>query len=211
MTPIRIVAAVAALATAVAVSACSSDTATTNGHDGDAGQTTTEPAAQTSVAPAAFNADDVAFASGMIPHHQSAVELSALVAGRTENPELIDLAKQISAAQEPEIVTMQGFLEQWNQDPAETTAHSGHGGHAGPAMSGMVDAATMSKLRTLNGAEFDALWLQSMIGHHEGAVEMSETELAKGQNANAKELAQAIIDAQQAEILQMRQMLGANP
>jgi uncharacterized protein (DUF305 family) len=207
----RYVAAVAALAAATAVSACSSSTAPTNGHDGHATHSVAEAATQTSVRPAVFNSDDVAFATGMIPHHQQAVELSALVAGRTANPVLIELAKQISAAQEPEIVTMQDFLEQWNHNPPETTADSGHGDHAGTAMSGMVDAATTSKLPTLSGAEFDTLWLQSMVGHHEGAVEMSQTELAKGQNAGARKLAQGIIDAQQGEIAQMRQMLGRNP
>ena len=62
-----------------------------------------------------------------------------------------------------------------------------------------------------NGAEFDALWLKSMIGHHQGAIEMARAELANGQNVDAKSLAQKIIDAQQAEIEQMKTMLGTKP
>jgi uncharacterized protein (DUF305 family) len=205
MTPTRIVAAIAALAAATVIPACSSETASTTAPADHTGHSTVGPGGQQ----AAFNSGDVTFATGMIPHHQQAVELSALVAGRTANDRLIGLAHQISAAQEPEIVTMKGFLEQWNQSPPDTAG--GHGAHAGMGVNGMVDAATMSRLQTLNGAEFDTLWLQSMIAHHQGAVEMSETELADGRNADAKQLAQSIIDAQQAEIAQMKDMLGANP
>ena len=78
----------------------------------------------------------------------------------------------------------------------------------GMQMPGMVDDGTMSKLESLKGAEFDTLWLQSMIGHHEGAIEMANTEIADGANADAKTLAQEIVTAQQAEIAQMKQMLG---
>jgi uncharacterized protein (DUF305 family) len=72
----------------------------------------------------------------------------------------------------------------------------------------MVDGATMERLETLKGAEFDTLWLQSMIGHHEGAIAMANTEIADGADADAKDLAAEIVKTQQAEIDQMKQMLG---
>ena len=72
--------------------------------------------------PAGFNADDVAFATNMIPHHEQAVELSAMVPDHSTNPELIALANQISAAQQPEINAMKVFLVQWNENPADNTA-----------------------------------------------------------------------------------------
>ena len=75
-------------------------------------------------------------------------------------------------------------------------------------MQGMVDEATMTKLESLNGPEFDTLWLESMIGHHQGAIEMAKAEIANGENVDAKRMAQTIIDTQQAEIGQMKQMLG---
>ena len=75
-------------------------------------------------------------------------------------------------------------------------------------MQGMVDEATMTKLESLSGAEFDTLWLESMISHHQGAIEMAKAEIANGENVDAKRLAQTIIDTQQAEIGQMKQMLG---
>jgi uncharacterized protein (DUF305 family) len=154
--------------------------------------------------PAGYNADDVAFATHMIPHHQQAVDLSALVPERSTNPQVVDLAKQISAAQQPEIEVMKVLLVQWKENP---DADSGHGGHGG-AMQGMVDDATMTKLRSLNGAEFDKLWLDSMISHHQGAIEMAKAEIANGDNADAKNLAGKIVAAQEAEIGQMKQMLG---
>ena len=76
------------------------------------------------------------------------------------------------------------------------------------AMEGMVDAATMAKLGSLNGAEFDTLWLESMIGHHQGAIEMAKAEIANGENVDAIGMAKTIVDTQQAEIDQMKQMLG---
>jgi uncharacterized protein (DUF305 family) len=154
--------------------------------------------------PAGFNADDVAFATNMIPHHQQAVELSALAPDRSTNPELIELAKRISDAQQPEIQAMKVFLVQWNENPDNATGHQGHGA----TMQGMVDGATMTKLGSLNGSEFDTLWLESMISHHQGAIEMAKAEMANGENVDAKLLAQTIIDTQQAEIGQMNQMLG---
>jgi uncharacterized protein (DUF305 family) len=64
------------------------------------------------------------------------------------------------------------------------------------------------RLNSLSGAEFDEVWLESMIGHHQGAIEMAKAEIANGDNEDAKRLAQSIVDTQQAEIGQMNQMLG---
>jgi uncharacterized protein (DUF305 family) len=72
----------------------------------------------------------------------------------------------------------------------------------------MVDEATMSKLKSLNGGEFDKLWLESMISHHQGAIEMAKAEIANGDNVDAKSLAQNIVTMQEGEIGQMKQMLG---
>lgn len=201
----RIVTALAALVTAAALSACSNN-APADEHAGHGGHDT--DTAVITAAPAGFDADDVAFATNMIPHHQQAVELAALVPDRSTNAALIDLAQRISAAQQPEIETMKAFLVQWKENPQDSTDHQGHDGMH---MSGMVDQATMAKLATLRGTEFDRLWLTSMIGHHQGAIEMAKAELANGQNVDAKGLAQNIIDTQQAEIDQMNKMLGGTP
>ena len=209
-----LIAVLAALVTVLFVSACT--TPASDGHTDHEDGTDTSTA---QVEPADFNADDVKFATDMIPHHAQAVELSALVPDRSTNPALVKLAADISAAQGPEIETMKVFLVQWTggespaggqerSDPGNGTGgHEGHG-TGGMQMPGMIDDGTMTKLESLKGSEFDTLWLQSMIEHHRGAVDMGKAELANGANADAKTLAQAIVTTQEAEITQMKQMLG---
>lgn len=194
-TPVRIVAVAAALTTAVVVSSCSK----TEEHSQHATSSTTSSATV-----AAHNADDVMFAQMMIPHHQQAVQLADLAPQHTDNPALLKLASTIAGEQQPEIDAMKALLLQWGADPAMGD-HSGHGA----AMQGMVDDATMTKLESLKGPEFDTLWLQAMIGHHQGAIEMAKTEIAKGGSADMMTMAKSTVSAQQTEIDQMKQMLGA--
>ena len=196
--PARLVAALAAAAATLFLSSCGSSQS--DGHPETKPTDTPVITGQ----PAGYNADDIAFATNMIPHHKQAIELSALVPDRSTNPQLIDLAKKISAEQQPEINVMNVFLVQWKENP---DTDSGHGGH-GNAMQGMVDDATMAKLKSLNGADFDKLWLESMISHHQGAIEMAKTEIANGENVDAKSMANNIVTTQEAEIGQMKQMLG---
>lgn len=163
-------------------------------------------------AAARFNDADVAFAQMMIPHHSEAVEMAELANDRAENPEVTALAEQIRAAQEPEIAQLTGFLNAWGAEvpPAGSMAGMDHGGMSG--MSGMPGAMTpeqREQLRNATGAAFDQMFLTMMIEHHEGAIEQAETELEDGQNAEATELAQTIIDAQQAEIEEMQGILDA--
>jgi uncharacterized protein (DUF305 family) len=200
----RILTVLIALAAALFLSACTSTTGTAG--DGHTDHEHSDEPAVTGQ-PAGHNADDVAFVTDMIPHHAQAVEMSALVPERSTNPQVIELAAQISAAQQPEIDVMKVFLVQWKENPETDSGHEGHGS----TMQGMVDDATMTKLRSLQGAEFDTLWLQSMIGHHQGAIEMAKAELANGENVDAKRLAQTIIDTQQAEIGRMDEMLKDGP
>jgi uncharacterized protein (DUF305 family) len=194
-TSTRIIAGFAALASAVVVSSCTK----TEDHAEHASS-----AATTTAQVAVHNADDVMFAQMMIPHHQQAVELSALVPDRSTNSAVVKLAATISGEQQPEITAMKALLVQWEVNPDTAADHSDHG----MPMQGMVDDATMTKLRSLKGAEFDTLWLQSMISHHQGAIEMADTEIAKGQSPDMVSMAKNIVTAQQAEIDQMKQMLG---
>lgn len=198
----RLVALIAAFAAALLLSSCSDQAEQPSAGEGHTDHTQSESAGD---AQAAHNADDVSFAQNMLPHHQQAIELADLAPQRSTDPALLDLASAIAAAQGPEVEQMTQMLRSWGEDPAMD-----HGGHAGHDMTmpGMVDAATMQRLETLSGAEFDTLWLQSMIAHHQGAVEMAKAELANGENPEAKTLAQQIIDAQEAEIAQMNEMLA---
>lgn len=196
----RLAAIVLALFAALFLTSCSGSEDHTEAHPGEESASTAQPAG--------FNADDHAFATNMIPHHEQAIELSAMVPDHTTNADLIALAAKISAEQEPEIKTLRVFLVQWDENPDDGASQGEDGGHGGHgAMAGMVDEATMAKLQSLQGAEFDTLWLQSMISHHQGAIEMAKAEVANGQNDDVKRMAQTMIDTQQAEITQMNQML----
>ena len=153
------------------------------------------------------NADDIAFASNMVPHHEQAVVMAQMVPTNTTNQQIVDLANQIIDSQVPEIQAFRAWLMQW-QD-AQGNDASGHDGAGhGAAMPGMVDQATMDRLQSLNGADFDRLWLTSMIDHHRGAIAMAQDEIAHGQNPDVIYLARSIIAAQQAEIDQMKTDAG---
>jgi uncharacterized protein (DUF305 family) len=196
--PARLAALLAVVPAALFLSSCGNSQS-----DSHSGPTSADTPVITGQ-PAGYNADDVAFATNMIPHRQQAVELSKLVPDRSTNPQLIALAQKISATQDPEVNVMKVLLVQWKENPDTDSGHAGHGS----TMQGMVDEATMTKLRSLNGTEFDKLWLQSMISHHQGAIEMAKAEIANGDNVDAKSLANNIVTAQEAEIGQMKQMLG---
>ena len=120
------------------------------------------------------------------------------------------MATQIEAAQGPEIETLTGWLEAWGEEtPSDDMDHSdmGHGTDSG--MSGMMDAEQMSTLESASGAAFDRMFLQLMVDHHEGAVEMAKIEVTDGENSDAIDMAQKVISDQQAEIDQMLALLGS--
>jgi uncharacterized protein (DUF305 family) len=151
--------------------------------------------------PANRNAADIAFARNMVPHHKQAVQMAQMVPTNTTNQQVIALANQITTTQVPEIQAFTAWLMQW-QDTQDSHDAEGRDSR------GMVDQATMGRLQSLKGAEFDRQWLTSMIGNHRGAVAMAQDELAHGRNADVMYLARTIIANQQAEINQMQQMLG---
>jgi uncharacterized protein (DUF305 family) len=201
----RSVGSAVALILALVPTACSDDESTTGtettvaDHGSDLEETATEAPADA----AGFNDADVSFAQAMIPHHEQALDMARLAETRAESDELKDLAAQIESAQAPEIEQLQGFLDAWGQDqPA-----GGLGGIAHD--SGMMSEDDLTGLEEASGAEFERMFLLMMIEHHQGAIEMAQIEIGDGENAEAKELAQAIIDAQEAEILAMQGLLDA--
>jgi len=170
-----------------------------NGHSGDMGHDD-KPAAS-----AEANQADITFAQEMIPHHEQAIEMAKLAPSRAEDEEVRKLAQQIEGAQDPEIKTMTGWLKEWGAEPGGMD-HGDMGGE----MPGMMTDQDMAELEKSNGAAFDRRFMEMMIKHHEGAIEMAKTELMDGENADAKKLAQDIIDAQQAEIATMNELLGTS-
>ena len=206
------IAITAASAVAAAVLAgCSSDDGEMNMPGMSSSDTPASSSSEASAeASAEFNDADVTFVEGMYPHHAQAVEMASLVDGRTENAQVIELAQAIEAVQAPEMEQMNALLTAWGQPAASADMGGmdmggmdmGSGG-----MTGMMSQEDMDMLSAANGAEFDSMWLTMMIEHHKGAIEMAQIELADGSNADAKELASTIVDAQQSEISTMESLL----
>jgi uncharacterized protein (DUF305 family) len=213
----RVGIAAAAAAALVILSACS---------NGDTqAQTSTSagsPSASSSAAPAAeaHNDADVAFAQGMIPHHQQAIEMSDMLLGKQGvDPRVITLANQIKAAQGPEIDQMKGWLNQWGSSTTTSSPSStmpdmpGHdmsgGGMPGMAGHGMMSDQDMAALQEAQGVEASRLFLTQMIQHHEGAITMAKEELDIGQFPAAVALARSIVSSQQQEITEMKGMLDS--
>jgi uncharacterized protein (DUF305 family) len=139
----------------------------------------------------------------MIPHHQQAVEMSEMLLAKDDiDPAVADLAQRIMDAQGPEIDTMSGWLEEWGVD---SSVHEGmdHGDD------GMMSEEDMAELEDATGSDASRLFLEQMIQHHEGAIDMAQDEVDDGQNPDAVALAQEIVDTQQAEIEEMQELLTA--
>ncbi|NJP92489.1 DUF305 domain-containing protein [Nonomuraea sp. FMUSA5-5] len=181
------------------VAACGGNGDPMTQHEGMGGSSA--PAATTASAQpsAAFNDADVMFAQMMIPHHEQAVEMAELAPGRAADPEIKELAAKIKAAQDPEIRTMRGWLAAWGKAAPE--------GGMGHDMPGVMSEDDMTRLKAAKGAEFDKLFAQQMIAHHDGAIAMARTEQSSGSNPEAKELAKTIETAQRAEVEQLRKIL----
>jgi uncharacterized protein (DUF305 family) len=164
--------------------------------------TSVAPTRTASPAAGPHNDADVMFAQMMIPHHQQAIEMSdILLAQDGIDAKVTELATQIKAAQAPEIAKMSGWLAGWGQNPSPSMGMDHDTG------GGMMSQADMDALKNANGAEATRLFLTGMITHHQGAITMAKQEVANGQNPEAKQLANDIIDAQQAEITTMNQLL----
>jgi uncharacterized protein (DUF305 family) len=157
---------------------------------------------------AAHNDADVTFAQQMIPHHEQAIEMAELAETRAESRGVKDLAADIEAAQDPEIETMTGWLESWDEEvPDDGMSGMDHGDSSSDHMAGMMSDEEMGELQAASGAEFDQMFLTMMIEHHEGAIEMAKTERAEGENPDATSLAEDIETAQTEEILTMKELL----
>lgn len=203
---IRRAAAVAAAATAAGVlAACGGGDEPASGHNGHDSAASLSTAASAPAKEGTHNAADVAFAQGMIPHHRQAVEMADLAETRAGSEDVKKLAAEIKKAQDPEIRTLSGWLTAWGEDVPE----EGEGGdHAGHSASGMMTAEEMTELEKASGKAFDTAFLEMMIRHHEGAVDMAKTEKVDGSYQPAKDMADAIITSQSTEITRMNELLG---
>ncbi|MDQ3471129.1 MAG: DUF305 domain-containing protein, partial [Pseudomonadota bacterium] len=161
-----------------------------------------------------FSPDDVRFMQDMIHHHHQAVQMAALVKERTNRREVVDAAGRIDASQEDEMKFMQGWLRDRGQnapDPsAGRSAHAMPAGQTHSAMEGMSTPQQMTALAGAKGAQFDRLFLERMIAHHEGAVKMANDLLKQPGSAHDPVLfdfVTEVINDQEAEIERMSALL----
>ncbi len=194
----RLATILSAFAAAVVLSSCSSPAADSHAHPGSQDQPviTGEPAA--------YDAQDVAFAKNMIQNHKQGMNISTLVPDRSTNPKVVAFAAARASALQSDVAVLKVMLVQWNENPNAEVGVDGRGSTA----PGMVDQVTMAKLDSLRAEPFDTLWLRSMIGLDQGAVEIADAEIAGKHNDDAVGLARQIAAARQADIGTMRQLLG---
>ncbi|MBM7780819.1 DUF305 domain-containing protein [Arthrobacter tumbae] len=149
------------------------------------------------------NDADVMFAQMMIPHHEQAVEMSDVVLAKEGlSPDITELATQVKGAQAPEIETMTGWLDAWGESV------EGHHMDSDGGMDGMLSEDQMGELEAAEGEEAARMFLESMTAHHNGAVDMAQEEIENGENAEAIALAEDIVEAQEAEIQEMKELLA---
>lgn len=141
-----------------------------------------------------FSPSDINFAEMMIPHHEQAIEMSEIAFKNTMNSKVLQLAQEIKDAQAPEI----DLMKSWAGVKVST--------HAGHMMDGMLSEDELNALRAATGAEFDRLFLQGMIKHHQGAIEMA-MDVKNSKSMVVAALSAAIITQQEIEITRMEELL----
>ncbi|MDN4599327.1 DUF305 domain-containing protein [Leifsonia sp. NPDC014704] len=182
------------LATALVLAGCSGTPS--GGHSGmEMGGSST-----TATTASGHNDADISFAQNMVMHHKQAIEMSDMVLGKTGvNARVTDLAQKIKDAQQPEIDTMNGWLQSWG----------GSGSMSGHDMGGMMSDSDMAALKDASGADAGKLFLTQMVQHHQGAINMANQEVKTGKNTDAVALAKKIVTDQTAEIATMQSLLAS--
>ncbi len=134
---------------------------------------------------------DAQFIDSMIEHHTSAIAMAEQALKESERPEIKELAQNIITSQRQEVDQMTGWRTQWYPDVQPT-------GGMGMSMGDMEVSADTSQ-------PFDQRFITAMIGHHNGAISMAKEALTKAEHPEIKQLAEAIIQAQESEVAQMQQ------
>ena len=174
---------------------------------------------------------DAGFARDMQVHHQQGVELAMIARDATDDADVRLLAYDIALTQAQQSGQMYGWLNEWGlsqagSEPSMTwmslpiadgsDADAGHGGHSGGGrghepggpMPGLATPAQVAELRAATGVEAERQFLELMIAHHEGAVEMADAALARASSEVVLRLARTIVESQTAEIELMQGMLA---
>ncbi|MDF2585229.1 MAG: hypothetical protein K0R33_3872 [Mycobacterium sp.] len=187
----------AALAVAALISGCGGQESTPAGSAGEA-------ASETATLTPGVNAADRAFAYGMLAQRPQIDQLVALARTNSGNPSMVAMAETLAVSEKQQSETINALLVQWTD---------GEEGGQGPPPAGptLFDRGAVERLGSLQGPEFDKLWLQVMLNHHQAVMTMASSEISEGEDVNAKTLAQAIITTRQEEIVHMQQLMGGSP
>nr|WP_236574696.1 DUF305 domain-containing protein [Nocardiopsis sp. FR26] len=160
---------------------------------------------------------DAGFLRDMSSHHAQAVDMSMIILDKTEDPELHTVATDIARTQQAQIGIMQGWLTVWGlnsrgtRPPMAWMAGHDHGGGDGEVpetMPGLASSEQMVELEESEGVEAEILFLELMIAHHEGGIDMAEAELELGREEMVVDFAQGIVDAQRSEIELMENLIA---
>lgn len=165
----------------------------------------------------AVDSVDAGFARDMATHHGQAVQMAQTERDNGSDPAVRLLAFDIETGQTAQVGQMHGWLESWGQTPQADVAQMAWMGHsvaAGQLMPGMATTAELTQLKALTGKAKDIYFLQLMIRHHKGGLEMAQYGAAHASEPYVRDLAGKIVAAQQSEVVAMEQMLrerGARP
>ena len=138
---------------------------------------------------------DRAFIDAMVPHHRGAVEMAEVALENADHEEIRSLAEDIVSTQEAEIEELRAIKQQefgTSEVPMEMNAQE-------MEVMGMTDPGELATKDL-----FDKAFIDAMIPHHLSAIEMASVALRKSDNAQIKEIAGDIVDAQKKEIAQMQ-------
>jgi uncharacterized protein (DUF305 family) len=170
------------------------------GGDDGASADTGSPAGDATTAAATFNDADVMFAQQMITHHQQVVDMAELAEKNAKSPELKTLATDMKTGDAAVVQQLTTMLTTWGKP---TTMESmDHG-----SMPGMTSEKDMQMLESMKGTEFDRMFIQMMIAHHNGSMQMTMEQKSNGSNAEAKTLADEMHTTQTTQVAQLEKVL----
>jgi len=190
------------------------------GRPGEDATTTAPEDYEASAEQGSWNQADVAFVAGMIEHHLQALEIAALAPDRAQSDDVRAFAERVTAAQGPEVHALASWLQARDLEVPEGADGAGGTGPRAPdgggpghdhgdGLAGMLTDEQMAALEAADGAAFDRLFLEGMIQHHQGALDMVDVVLVDGQDLFANEIAADTAAGQGGEIDRMRDLLAA--
>jgi uncharacterized protein (DUF305 family) len=169
---------------------------------------TIPPGQATGIAPQEPNDADKTFVQNMIVHHEQAVWMADLAPDRASSRDVKEMASRISDVQGLEIDAMNGWLSQHSIPTVNPTAPDHHTGGDHASMPGMATQEQLQRLQNAKGKDFDTLWLQLMIAHHQGALTMANDVRQHGVDVRVQEIADDVVAEQTDEIQRMQGWLA---